>query len=77
LIRGIIQRTYLHVLLHARDKRINSHQLRELENLLLPTEVTEHMSAGARYMLSITRWYNLRGYRVPGVNRILFELLTK
>jgi glycosyltransferase involved in cell wall biosynthesis len=76
LIRGIIQRTYLHVLLHARDKRINSHQLRELENLLLPTEVTEHMSAGARYMLSITRWYNLRGYRVPGVNRILFELLT-
>jgi hypothetical protein len=43
---------------------------------LLPTEVTEHMSAGARYMLSITRWYNLRGYRVPGVNRILFWMIT-
>jgi hypothetical protein len=77
LIRGIIQRTYLHVLLHARDKRINSHQLRELENLLLPTEVTEHMSAGARYVLSITRWYNLLPTRIPGINRMLFDLLTR
>jgi glycosyltransferase involved in cell wall biosynthesis len=76
LIRGIIQRTYLHVLLHARDKRIDSQQLCELEDLLLPTEVTEQMSAGARCVLRITRWYNLKGYRVPGVNRMLFELLT-
>ena len=77
LLLGIIHRTYLQVLLNAKDGRIAADTLKELEDVLYtPFNGGAHPPVKRAWM-RLTRWYNLLPVRVPGVNRLLFELLTR
>lgn len=76
LLLGIIHRTYLQVLLNVKSGRIDRTALRALEDVLLAPDWTRELSAYKRGLLRFTRWYNLLPVRVPGVNRIVFGLLT-
>ncbi len=76
LLLGIIHRTYLQVLLNVKSGRIDRAALRSLEDVLLAPEWTKELSAYKRGLLRFTRWYNLLPVRVPGVNRVVFGLLT-
>jgi hypothetical protein len=75
LLLGIIHRTYLLILLHAKDGRIDRPTLTSLEALLLDPRWTDALSAWKRFLLRFTRWYNLMPFRIPGINRLVFELL--
>ena len=76
LLLGIIHRTYLQVLLYAKSGRIDREQLRYLEARLLPQSSSPNYRSGSA-LFRVTRWYNLMPVRLPGVNRLLFELLTR
>lgn len=76
LLLGIIHRTYLQILLNAKSHRIDRASLRALEEVLLAKEWTAALPAFKRWLFSFTRWYNLLPVRVPGVNLLVFALLT-
>ncbi len=76
LLLGIIHRTYLQILLNAKSGRIDKVSLRSLEEVLLAPEWTSHLPAFKRWLFGFTRWYNLLPVRVPGVNLMVFALLT-
>ncbi len=76
LLLGIIHRTYLQILLHAKDGRISAQELHTLEGILLARDWTDGLPAFKRWIFRFTRWYNLMAIRVPGVNLVMFRLLT-
>jgi glycosyltransferase involved in cell wall biosynthesis len=77
LLLGIILRTYLQVLLHAKDGRIGVATLRRLEEQLLAASWTSGLPPPKRFLLRLTRHYNLLPFRIPGINLLLFQLLTR
>ncbi len=77
LLLGIIHRTYLQVLLHRKAGRIDEPTLLELEAVLLAPDWFARLSADKRMLLRLTRWYNLMPVRLPGVNRLIYTMLTK
>ncbi|MBK8497415.1 MAG: glycosyltransferase [Flavobacteriales bacterium] len=76
LLLGIIHRTYLQILLNAKAGRIDRASLRSLEEVLLAAEWTAELPEFKRWLFLFTRWYNLLPLRVPGVNMLVFALLT-
>jgi len=76
LLLGIIHRTYLQILLHAKDGRVTTAQFLALESLLLAPSWVGALPPYKRVLLRVVRWYNLRPVRIPGVNLVLFSLLT-
>ena len=76
LLLGIIHRTYLQILLNAKGGRIDRTSLNALESVLLSPQWTAQLSAFKRRLFAFTRWYNLLPLRVPGVNLLVFALLT-
>jgi len=76
LLLGIIHRTYLQVLLNAKAGRIERAGLQEMDELLFATGPGEEMSRGERFLFRFTRWYNLLPLRVPGINLVVFHMLT-
>lgn len=76
LLLGILHRTYLQVLLNAKAGRIDRKGLAELDELLFTTGPGEELSARERSLFRFTRWYNLLPVRVPGINLVVFRLLT-
>jgi glycosyltransferase involved in cell wall biosynthesis len=76
LLLGIIHRTYLQMLLHAKDGRITRPALDELEAELLDRRWTSSIGRFKRFLFHFTRWYNLLPMRLPGVNLLVFRLLT-
>ena len=76
LLLGIIHRTYLQILLNAKSGRIDKASLKSLEEVLLAREWTAQLPAFKRWLFGFTRWYNLLPLRVPGVNLMVFALLT-
>lgn len=76
LLLGIIHRTYLQILLNAKGGRIDRPSLTALEAVLLAPEWTSGIPAFKRWLFRFTRWYNLLPVRVPGINLLVFGLLT-
>lgn len=76
LLLGIVHRTYLQMLLHAKLGSIDATTLRDLESTLFPEELTSRLPRLKRFLFRITRWYNLLPVRLPGVNLLLFRLIT-
>jgi glycosyltransferase involved in cell wall biosynthesis len=77
LVLGIIQRTYLQVLRHAKEGRIDATTLDALESILFAPNGEGWPSSITRGLFRVTRWYNLGPVRIPGINRLLFELVTR
>jgi glycosyltransferase involved in cell wall biosynthesis len=77
LLLGIIHRTHLQLLLHARNGRIDRQTLAGLEGILLSPSWTKDLTPLKRFLFRFTHWYNLGPVRVPGINRVVFELLTR
>ncbi len=77
LVLGIVQRTYLQVLQHAKDGRIDRQTLTRLEGILFATGGFGDPGIIKRRLFRLTRRYNLGPIRVPGLNRLLFELITR
>ncbi len=76
LLLGIIHRTYLQMLLHAKHGRITPQVLDELERELFRTGIWEELVWSKKALLRFTRWYNLLPVRVPGINLVVFRMLT-
>ena len=76
LLLGIIHRTYLQMLLYAKLGRIDAATLSELERTLFPTELRNSLPWFKRVLFRVTRMYNLLPMRLPGVNLLLFRLIT-
>ncbi|MBK7382281.1 MAG: glycosyltransferase [Flavobacteriales bacterium] len=76
LLLGIIHRTYLQILLHTKSGRIDRVALAELEAILFSPDQGMPIPAFKRWLFKLTRWYNLLRVRVPGVNMLVYELLT-
>lgn len=64
------------MLLHAKLGSIDAATLRDLESTLFPEELTSRLPRLKRFLFRITRWYNLLPVRLPGVNLLLFRLIT-
>ena len=77
LVLGIVQRTYLQVLRHAKEGRIDAGTLARLEEILFAAGRFGDPGFVKRRLFRLTRHYNLCPIRVPGVNRLLFELITR
>lgn len=77
LLMGIIVRTYQQMLLYRKLGRIDDEALDALEGRLLTPELTLELSAFKRGLLAFTRWYNLLPVRIPGINLLLFRLITR
>lgn len=74
LLHGIIFRTYLQVLMNVKAGKVDRKALRGLEDVLLaPVE----RSGRGKLLFRVVRWYNLLPVRLPGVNFVLFKLLTR
>ncbi len=76
LLLGILHRTYLQVLLNAKTGRIDAKGLERMESILFTTTPGTELSGFELRLFRFTRWYNLLPLRVPGINRIVFGLLT-
>ncbi len=77
LVLGIIQRTYLQILRHAKEGRIDAATLAALEQILFARGNDRWPGNVTRGLFRLTRWYNLSPVRIPGINRVLFELVTR
>lgn len=73
---GVMHRTYLQVLQHAKAKAIDSKDLAELEAVLFAAQWARDLTPVQRQLFAFTRWYNLLPIRIPGVNRLVFLMLT-
>lgn len=76
LLLGIVHRTYLQMLLYVKLGRIERDTLSELEQELFPESIQATLSPWKKFLFRFTRWYNLLPVRVPGINLVVFRLLT-
>lgn len=76
LLLGILHRTYLQVLLNRKIGRIDAEALTRIEAILFTETPGTEIAPRDRALFRFTRWYNLLPIRIPGINRIVFGLLT-
>lgn len=72
---GIIHQTYLQIILQYKNGAIDRQQADLLEKKLL-TPVNSDLSFFKRSLMKIVRAYNLLPIRIPGVNRLLYKIIT-
>jgi glycosyltransferase involved in cell wall biosynthesis len=72
---GIIHQTYLQIILNYKDRAIDRKQFQRLEEDLLQP-VQNELSFFKRCLFKAARNYNLLPFRIPGVNRVIYRMIT-
>jgi glycosyltransferase involved in cell wall biosynthesis len=72
---GIIHQTYLQIILNYKDRVIDRKQFQRLEEDLLKP-VQKELSMIKRWLFKAARNYNLLPFRIPGVNRVIYRMIT-
>lgn len=72
---GTIYQTRLQMIIHLKDSRINAEQFNNLEKCLWTIELTSNLSVFKKVIFRFSKWYNLHGVRIPGINKLLSLLI--
>lgn len=76
LLVGIIYQTHIQLIHYRKLDKISQGEFDRLYTLLMDPAFTERIGTVKRTLLKLSGWYNALPVRIPGVNLVLYRLVT-
>lgn len=75
-LSGTVYETYLNLLYYYKTGQVTNAEFMSLEQQLLKPAIKTAMSPFKRTLFTVARSYNLKSFRIPGINKIIKKLIT-